>query len=86
MKKSASTGGGSDVRKSSSESKEAEAALKEEVPSSSSSSSSNFPEELQGFTSASEIYSVRSTTTFLFFCLQTIHVFFFFFVSHYSPR
>lgn len=59
MKKSASTVG--EKRKSSSESREAGTALKEEAP---SSSSSNFPEELQGFTPASEIYSVRSTTTF----------------------
>lgn len=42
----------------SSESREDESKLKEEAPSSSCSSS--FSEELQGFTSASEIYSVRS--------------------------
>ncbi|XP_036946204.1 ATP-dependent DNA helicase Q5 [Acanthopagrus latus] len=54
MKKSASTVG--EKRKSSSESREAGTALKEEAP---SSSSSNFPEELQGFTPASEIYSMK---------------------------
>ncbi|XP_073351291.1 ATP-dependent DNA helicase Q5 [Pagrus major] len=61
MKKSASTGGErgeSDKTKSSSESRETEAKLQEEAPSS-SSSSSNFPEELHGFTSASEMYSMK---------------------------
>lgn len=57
MKKTAPRGerGDGDGTHSNSESRESQ--LKEEAPSSSSSSS--ISEELQGFTSASELYSVR---------------------------
>lgn len=63
MKKTApaSTGRESDKTNSGSESRETESKLNEEA----SSSSSCFSEEPQGFTSASEIYSVRSTTHWL---------------------
>lgn len=63
MKKSTphSAGGERDKTDSSSESREVESEVKG-APSSSSSSSSclSFSEEPQGFTSASQIYSVRS--------------------------
>lgn len=70
MKKMAGERGDSGKTNSSSESQ-----LKEEA---SSSSSSSFSEELQGFTSASEIYSVRyillHTCTFGFLLLQTLQI------------
>ncbi len=76
MKKApaASAGGESDKIKIRSESIEAESKLDEEAP---SSSSSTVTEELQGFTPASELYSVRHFTTHLhigFLGLQTIHI------------
>lgn len=60
MKKSApaSTEGEGDKTDGSSGSREVESKVKGEP--SSSSSSSTFPDEPQGFTSASEVYSVRS--------------------------
>lgn len=75
MKKEApaSTGGESDKTNSSSGSKETESKLNEGA---SSSSSSSLSEELQGFTSASEIYSVRYSLLhicwFGFLGLQTV--------------
>lgn len=65
MKKTeaAPTGREADKTNSSSESRETESKHKEEEPSSSSSSSSTFPDELQGFTSAAEMYSVRYFST-----------------------
>lgn len=77
MKKAAPRGerGESGKTNSSSESRETESQLKEEA---SSSSSSSFSEELHGFTSASEIYSVRyillHTCTFGFLLLQTFQI------------
>lgn len=75
MKKMAGERGDSGKTNSSSESRETESQLKEEA---SSSSSSSFSEELQGFTSASEIYSVRyillHTCTFGFLLLQTLQI------------
>lgn len=68
MKKTAPTGEKKDSGKtnSASESRETVSQLKEEA----SSSSASFSEELQGFTSASEIYSVRyAFITQLHFCI-----------------
>lgn len=56
LTKAASASAGGEERRGSSDSREAEAKPKEDPP----SSSFLYPEELQGFTSASEIYSVRA--------------------------